>query len=198
MRKMLVIGLTGGIACGKTTIAEMLKEFAHAQIIDADKIAKVCMQVNKPAYKRVLELFGNEILDKNKKINSKSLAELVFKNKKMLNKLNAAVHPLVIAEIKKKISKSKAKIVVLDVPLLIEAELQNLCDVLVIVKASRQTQIKRLMQKGLSKQQAISRINSQIPLTEKLKIADYVIANGGSLEKTRMQVKRFLSSIGAK
>src|SRR3989344_4179808 len=179
---MLVIGLTSGIACGKSTVAKMLAKYANAQVLDADKIAKGEMHIGNPAYRKIIKIFGNKILNNNKTLNSKKLAEIVFKSKTALKKLNSAVHPFVIVEIKKRIKKSKSKIAVIDAPLLLEVKLQDLCDFIVVINASRRTQIKRLMRKGFSKQQVLMRIASQMPLNEKIKMADCVIDNDGTLE----------------
>ena len=192
---MLTIGLTSGIACGKTTVAKMLGKFANAQVIDADKIAKQGMDVGKPAYKKIARIFGAKVLNKNKTINSQKLSGIVFKNKIALKKLNSAVHPFVIAEIKAQIKKSKSKIVIIDAPLLLEAKLQNLCDIIVVANASRRTQIKRLMRKGFGRNEALARIASQIPLNEKLKMADCIIDNDGALENTKKQAKALAAII---
>lgn len=195
---MLIIGLTSGIACGKTTVAGLLSKYAHAQIIDADRIAKEQMRTGRPAYKKVMKIFvfGSAILNRNKAINYKKLSQIVFKNKSALKKLNSAVHPFVIAEIKRQIKNSKSEIVVIDAPLLLEAKLQNLCGLVVVVSASKQTQIKRVMRKGLSRKEALARIASQMPLNEKLKMADCVINNDGTLESTKKQAKALAAIIG--
>src|SRR3989338_1747840 len=192
---MLTIGLTSGIACGKTTVAKMLGKFANAQVIDADKIPKQGMDVGKPAYKKIARIFGAKVLNKNKTINSQKLSGIVLKNKIALKKLNSAVHPFVIAEIKAQIKKSKSKIAIIDAPLLLEAKLQDLCSLVGVVNASKETQIKRLMRKGFSKQEAIARINSQMPLNEKIKMADCVIDNDGALESTKEQAKALAAII---
>src|SRR3989338_5955880 len=192
---MLVIGLTSGIACGKSTVAKMLAKYANAQVLDADKIAKGEMHIGNPAYRKIIKIFGNKILNNNKTLNSKKLAEIVFKSKTALKKLNSAVHPFVIVEIKKRIKNSKSKFVVIDAPLLLEARLQDLCDLVVVVEASRRTQIKRLMRNGFSRKEAIARINSQMPLNEKIKMADCVIDNDGALESTKEQAKALAAII---
>ncbi len=192
---MLIIGLTSGIACGKTTVARMLARYAHARIIDADKIAKGQMRIGRPAYKKIAEIFGSAILNKNKTINSKKLAQIVFKSKTALKKLNSAVHPLVIAEIKAQIKKSDSEIAIIDAPLLLEVKLQNLCDLVVVIDAGRRTQIKRLMRRGFSRKEALARIASQMPLNEKIKMADCAIDNDGSLESAKRQAKALAAII---
>lgn len=192
---MFVIGLTSGIACGKTTVARLLAKYAHAQIIDADRIAKEQMRTGRPAYKKVIKIFGSAILNRNKAINYRKLSQIVFKNESALKKLNSAAHPYVIAEIKRQIKNSKSEIVVIDAPLLLEVKLQGLCDLVVVVNAGRRTQMKRLMRKGLGRKEAIARIASQMPLNEKLKMADCVINNDGALESTKKQAKALAAII---
>lgn len=190
----IIIGVTGSFGTGKTTVAKIFKDFG-ASVLDADKIAHQALKKDTVAYNRAVREFGKCILRKSGQIDRVKLARLVFRNKKSLNILCNIVHPVVLGRIKesiKKVSNSKKfSLVVIDAPLLIEAGLHNVVDYLIVVKTSRQTQIKRLTRKtGLSTDEIIRRIKCQMPLEEKIKIADYIIDNEGRTGDTRKIVKQ--------
>ena len=196
---MMIIGLTGGFASGKTTVAGMFKN-KLALVIDADCLAHQLMRPKTKIYNAIVKHFGREILAEGNKINRKKLAASVFKNKKELNRLVGIIHPAVITEVKKLIKKYKRqlpkKIVILDAPLLIESRLHLLADKLVVVKCSTATQIARAKAKmNLSRNEIISRINSQLPLYKKIKLADFTIDNEGSLSETKKQVLRIYKEL---
>jgi dephospho-CoA kinase len=189
---MLLAGLTGGIASGKTVVA---REFSRlgAYVIDADELARQVTQPGEPAWRRLVACFGNQILKSDQHINRMRLGELVFADKSLLAKLNEIVHPPVIQEEKRRIARIAERdheaIIVADVPLLIETGHHRQMDRVVVVTADRERQIQRLLARGLSKAQAEARIAAQLPLAEKLKYADFVIDNNGSLEQTYQQVR---------
>ncbi len=189
-RKKIILGVTGSFGSGKSTVAGIFKSYG-ALVIDADKIARRVSLPGGGAYKNIVRTFGEGILRKNKRIDRSKLAGIVFNNRALLRKLNEAVHPEVIRNIKKEIKKSGGKIVVLDAPLLIEAGLKGLADKLIVVKIDRQKQISRLFKKMRITKRAIrERIKAQLPLENKVRLADFVIDNNGSLEETRIQVKQ--------
>ncbi|HHY71219.1 MAG TPA: dephospho-CoA kinase [Thermoanaerobacterales bacterium] len=191
---MLVVGLTGGIASGKSTVSLLLKD-KGAVIIDADEIAKKTMLPGKPAWARTVNHFGEQILNDKKDIDRKKLANIVFADKKQLEVLNSFTHPKILEEIKKQLEyykKAGEKVVVLDVALLLELGLTEMVDEVWLVAVDEKTQLERLMarEKTLDKKQAMDRIRSQMPLKEKIKYAHRVIDNSRSIEITKIQIDK--------
>ena len=185
---MLVIGLTSSIGCGKTTVAGFFRELG-AKVIDADAIVHDLYRQDTALKKKLLAAFGSGIL-LHGAIDRKALAAIVFHDAKQLRTLNALVHPAVLARIRKEIESTRKKAVVLDVPLLVEASALRLVDKLVVVQCSLAQQLERVMHRlGLSREEALSRISAQLALKEKIKLADYVIDNGGSPRHTQRQVE---------
>ena len=193
---MLIVGLTGGIVSGKSTVARMFKQLG-ADTIDADNIARIIVQPGKKAWKNIVHYFGKEILKDNQEINRKELARIVFADKEKLEKLNNITHPEIMAIIKNKIEEMRSKgcvnatISIIEVPLLFEAGMEYMMDRIIVVYLNREEQIKRLhIRNNLTQEEAINRIDSQMSLEKKLKKADYVIDNSASLSHTRIQVKQ--------
>jgi len=187
--KKLVVGLTGTFGSGKSTVAGMFKALG-AKIVDADSIAHEVINPGTRVYKNIVGIFSRDILGKNNRIDRCKLAKIVFKNKGSLRRLEKIVHPAIIRDIKAGIKKIKSGIVVLDAPLLIEVGLADLADKLVVVKINQKEQISRIFKKtGLSRKHILERIKYQMPLKAKLALADFIIDNNGTIEKTRMQVK---------
>jgi dephospho-CoA kinase len=194
-KKRITLGLTGTFGSGKTTVAGIFASLG-AKIIDADKIAHRVIKPGSKAYKKIVATFGRGILKKNRAIDRRKLARVVFNNKGLLKKLNAIVHPEVIRIIKNKMKAAKAEVVVLDAPLLLEAGLKKAVDKIIVVKTNRDRQIKRIQNKmRLSKAEILKRIGFQIPLRVKAHLADFVIDNSGRLEKTRKQVRQIRRSL---
>ena len=194
--KVLIVGLTGGIVSGKSTVARMFKQLG-ADTIDADNIARIIVQPGKKAWKNIVHYFGKEILKDNQEINRKELARIVFADKEKLEKLNNITHPEIMAIIKNKIEEMRSKgcvnatISIIEVPLLFEAGMEYMMDRIIVVYLNREEQIKRLhIRNNLTQEEAINRIDSQMSLEKKLKKADYVIDNSASLSHTRIQVKQ--------
>ncbi|MGI6365010.1 MAG: dephospho-CoA kinase [Bacillota bacterium] len=190
--RAVVIGLTGGIACGKSTIAKILKRLG-AVIIDADKEAKRLLNPNGSAWTALVKEFGAEILNPDQSINRRRLGNMVFGNTEMLAKLNSITHPGVIKVISEKIQRyreeSRWPAIVLDAPLLFEVGAEKLVDVVWVVSVDRKTQIDRLMNRDkIDHIQALQRIEAQMPLAEKEARADAVINNIGSRRETREAV----------
>ena len=187
----LVIGLTGGIASGKSTVARLFRE-KGALILDADHIAHEVTAPGKPALKKVVSYFGPEILNKHGFLNRRRLARVVFNSPSKLKKLNSFIHPGVIKIIMDEVKKWKGKkVIVIDAPLLIEAGLLRKVDRLVVVSSSRATQLKRLVKRNrISLNEARMRISSQMPLKDKVKLADEVISGEISLKELRVRVNQ--------
>ena len=175
---MKIIGLTGGIACGKSTISEMLKELG-ARIIDADQISHELTAPGGEGLPVIRKAFGDFVFYPDGTLNRCTLSEIVFRNVDERQKLNAALHPLITARIDQEIDicrKMGALLVVLDVPLLFEAGLEDMADVTVCASAPQAVQLERLRTRnGLSPEQSMHRIQSQLPLAEKESRSDLVI-----------------------
>ncbi|MDR9791626.1 MAG: dephospho-CoA kinase [Bacillaceae bacterium] len=195
----MIIGLTGGIASGKSTVSEMLKK-RGIPVIDADLIAREVVEVGKKAYTEIVNAFGKEILNEDLTINRARLGSIVFQNEDKRKKLNSIVHPEVRLEMKRRqeqLISEGAKAVVLDIPLLFESNLKHLVDKVIVVYTGEKNQLERLMKRNnFSKEEALSRINAQMPLKEKVKFADAVINNDGTLEETEQQLENILMNWG--
>lgn len=196
---MLVVGLTGGIASGKSTVSLLLKK-KGAVIIDADEIAKQIMQPGEPAWIKVVNHFGQQIINEKQDIDRRKLADIVFSDKKQLELLNSFTHPEILKEIKERLQcykMSQKKVIVLDAALLMEVGLHKIVDEVWVVAVDEKVQLDRLMfrEKNLDVKQAMDRIKSQMPLKEKLKYAHRVIDNSGSIEDTKIQVDKIWREI---
>lgn len=194
MNDVLIVGLTGGLATGKTTIAKIFNTLG-AVIIDADKIAREVVEPYSPAWEKIKEYFGTKILNDDLTINRKLLADLIFNNETHRRKLNEITHPIIIQRIKEEIEKirknGKGKIIIIDAPLLIEAGMISMVDKIIVVTAEETTQIKRVMQRdNLSKYAAKKRISAQMPLSEKVKLADFVINTDCHKTELEKEVKK--------
>ncbi|WP_339191272.1 dephospho-CoA kinase [Bacillus sp. FSL K6-1003] len=192
----LVIGLTGGIASGKSTVANMLID-KGITVIDADIIAKQAVERGMPAYRQIIDEFGEDILLENGDIDRRRLGALVFTNEQKRLALNSIVHPAVREEMLKRRDESIANqetFVVLDIPLLFESKLESLVDKIIVVSVTKELQLERLIKRNqLTEEEALSRIRSQMPLEEKVSRADNVIDNSGTLEETKQQLEEILS-----
>jgi dephospho-CoA kinase len=191
---MLNVGLTGGIACGKSTVAGMFRQ-RGALLIDFDELAHAVQEPDRPAWREIVRRFGPEILKADRTIDRRKLGEIVFADREKLDLLNRLVHPAVFEEWQRRIGEIRGAqpdaVVLSDVPLLIEAGLQPLFDLVLLVYAPPEEQLRRLMlRSGLSREEALQRLASQLPIGEKIPRADIVIPNGGSLEATREAVER--------
>jgi dephospho-CoA kinase len=193
--KKFVIGVTGIFGSGKSTVSNILKSYG-LKIIDADKIAHKYLLPGTKTYTKILGYFGRGILKENSRIDRKKLGELVFNNRKLLQKLNSIVHPKIISDIREGIRKSREKMVVLDAPLLIESGLKKIVDDLIVVIIERDELIRRLAKKAaLKRSEIIKRIKSQIPQKEKSRFANFIIDNSGTIRETKKQVKKIMKKI---
>jgi len=196
MNQVLVVGLTGGLATGKTTIAKIF-HLLGAIIIDADKIAREVVKPHSYSWQKIKDYFGTQILNPDMTINRKILADLVFNHEPYRMKLNEITHPEIISQIKQEIKKAQRlslkdqrSIVIIDAPLLIEAKMSSLVEQIIVVTAKETTQIKRVMKRDhLSKDTAKNRIAAQMPLSEKVKLADFVINTDCSKTELKEKVK---------
>lgn len=198
--KKKIIGITGGIATGKSTFSDILKEMNY-RIIDADKIAKDSMKKGGKSYNKTVSYFGNRILQEDGQVDRKALGNLVFNNPKLLKALNEITHPDIFQEIKNQIEESSRDLIFLDIPLLFEEYdriLEYGIDVheIWLVYTDRNTQIDRLMERdSLSKAEAIRRIDSQLSIDIKRDRADRVILNLESIDKFKAEIDLLLKEI---
>lgn len=188
---MQVIGLTGGIATGKSTVCAIL-ENAGAVIIDADRIARKLVKKNLPAYRQIVDTFGKSILLPDGEINRTALGDLIFNDPRKKQLLNKIVHPQVGKETDRQLKRIEKNnphaLVILDIPLLLESGLHKNLSEVIVVYTPEHIQINRLMQRDhISQENALARIRSQMPIEEKKKLATIVIDNSGMLEDTRKQ-----------
>jgi len=185
-----VIGLTGNIATGKSVVARMLERLG-AMAIDADALAHEVMGKGPPIWQAVVNEFGEGILCRDGSIDRKKLGDIVFADEAALRRLEAIVHPAVIAHTEELIESSQKPVVVVEAIKLIEAGMDRACDALWVVTCRKEQQLARLVeQRGLTEGEARQRIEAQPPQEAKLALADVVIDNSGSLEETWRQVKR--------
>ena len=188
-----IIGLTGSLGSGKSTVARMFAVFG-AQIIDADKIAHQQMQPGTRCFRLIVKMFGKDILTSGR-INRKKVAAQVFRDPKKLRKLERIIHPavrkIILLKIKQYKRDKRNKAVVIDVPLLFEAKLNNYVDRSIVVKANKTVQIARAVKLlGITKAEAQRRIKAQMPLRQKIRLADMIIDNNATLTQTQKQVKQ--------
>lgn len=193
----IIVGITGGIACGKTTVSELLAD-KGAIPINADEIGHQLLKSDSPVIDELVDTFGTEILEDTGDVSRKKLGAIVFTDKSAREQLNVILHPLIIqrsrAHAKQLVQEDPSCVVLLDAPLLIEAGAHDTVDIIVVVTASRETQLKRILERGeaqnrpLSEAEAQSRIDSQMPFSEKVTYADVVIENEGSVEELQKQV----------
>jgi dephospho-CoA kinase len=193
---MIIVGLTGSVGTGKSTVTDFFRELG-AYIIDWDELAKELVHPRLKAWKEIVEYFGKDLLSEDLTINSQKLAQIVFADKEKLEKLNQIVHPEVFREDEKITNEIKNldpdAVIIKDIPLLFEVAHPIFVDKVVVVAASEQTQLRRSEEKGISREDAQSRIKFQLPLEEKIKSADFVINNDGPLEETKRQVEEIYS-----
>lgn len=194
-----VIGLTGSIASGKSTVSLMFDDFG-IPVIDADKLSREAVKPGQPALAEIVRVFGEEMLLEDGTLDRKRLGKVVFSDDEKRKQLNEIVHP----EIRRLMTnrrdayvKKGEKAVVLDIPLLFESKLESYVEKIIVVYADRETQLRRLMERdGYTEREAEGRIKVQIPVKEKAELADAVINNNGSKHETYEQLQRILQNWG--
>jgi len=190
------IGLTGGIASGKTTIGKYLSNLKKIEILNADQIAKQFLLSETKSYKQIIKHFGNRIIDfssPKKEIQTKILKEIIFKNPTEKIWLENIIHPLVKDNIKNKYTKMNAQCLILEIPLLYEANFTDLCTEIWYIKCSQKVQLKRLMSRDkISEQEALRIINSQSNDIDKEKLSDVVIHNDGDHDLWKRKINQLI------
>lgn len=195
----IVIGLTGSIASGKSTISAMFEDYA-IPVIDADKLAREVVEPGEKALEKIVEAFGEEILAENGTLNRKKLGSIIFANEEKREQLNYIVHPAVRKRMTSKrdrLISDGERAVVLDIPLLFESELTHYVDKTMVVYVTEKTQLKRLRDRDhITEKEAMQRINAQISVEKKASMADAVINNNGSVDNSRRELQEQLTLWG--
>jgi dephospho-CoA kinase len=196
---MILVGLTGSVATGKSTVAKMLKQYG-AVVIDADQLARDVVKPGKPAWRAIVTLFGKTVLNPDRSLDRQALGSIVFRNRTKRRQLERIIHPRVAREqqrLVRRIAKRKPHAVIIyEVPLLFEAGVDRRVDEIIVVTADRETQIVRLTKRNnLSRTEALRRIRSQMPLAKKIQQADYVLNGTLPRPSLRKQVGQLFKSL---
>lgn len=194
---MKVIGLTGGIASGKSTLTNILKKRFNYIVIDADQLARQAVEVGSPGLEKIINVFGEGVLTETGELNRSKLGEIIANDELARKKLNAIVHPEVQKIYDQEIRFYKnmgIPAVFYDCPLLFEANLQSTVDKTILVVADKEMRIKRIMERdGLNREQAQRRIDMQMPDEEKIRLADIIVDNNGSLDDLLISLNMYFS-----
>lgn len=191
---MILVGLTGGVATGKSTVAGMFQR-CGALVIDADALAHAVVEPGKPAWRAIVKTFGKTVLNPDRTLNRQALGAIVFRNRAKLRRLEQIIHPRVARE-QTRLARQAARhnpktVVIYDVPLLFEAGIDKRVDTIIVVTADRETQIARLKKRnGFTRAEAIRRIRSQLPLRNKAAAADYLLDGTTARSRLLTLVKR--------
>jgi len=195
---MHIYGLTGGIACGKSTVSAMFADLG-ARIIDADQVARDVVRPGSDGLREVVRAFGEEVLNPDGTLDRTTLGKVVFGDEKRRKQLNGILHPRIGLETARRLNEERTKgtaHLIYDAALLVETGQTKFGEKLVVVRADAETQIARLMTRdGITREDALQKIRSQIPVDEKAKLADFVIDNSGTIETTRQQVEKVWSEL---
>ena len=200
-RRFLLVGLTGGIATGKSTVSEILRQLG-CEIIDADRLARDVVEPEQPAWKQIVAEFGGGVVTAEGALDRKKLGAIVFADPERRKRLEAITHPAIRARFQARLDELAAQgfagIVVFDAPVMIESGTYKNMDRLVVVVTDDATQAARLQERdGTDEAQGRRKIASQMPLAEKAKLADYVIDNSGDREATAAEVRRVFAALMA-
>ena len=192
----MIIGLTGSIASGKSTISAMLKEKGFP-IIDADLVARLVVEPGMTTLLEIERVFGQKVLNADGTLNRDALGQIIFHDAAKRKQLNDLMHPAIRAEMirqRDELLGNGQTNLIMDIPLLFESRLQHFVDEILVVSVTEETQLQRLMERNsLSKEEAKARIQSQLPISEKEKGADAVIYNNGSIEESEEQLERIIA-----
>lgn len=190
-----IIGLTGGIACGKSTVSNYLENIYKIPVLDADIYAREAVEKGSEILERIFARYGRKVKTEDNSLNRQQLGEIIFNNPEEKIWLESQIHPYVRECFKRHLEQLEAPIVVFSIPLLFEAKLTYLVTEIWVISCSFEQQIQRLMTRNnLTREQAIARINNQMPLAEKIALADLVLDNSGDLEALYTQIDRAISS----
>jgi dephospho-CoA kinase len=198
---MILVGLTGGIATGKSTVANLFKRFG-ATVIDADQLARDVVRPGKPAWREIVKFFGEGVLLPDRTIDRHALGSIVFHNRRKLRRLERIIHPRVAREQQRLardiVRRAPDAIIIYEVPLLFEAGVHRRVDKIIVVTADRETQVARLKRRdGLTRRQAFQRISSQMPLAQKTRRADVVLDGTKTKSLLSKEIRRLVRDLRA-
>lgn len=192
----IVIGITGGIATGKTTVTDYLAQKYQFPVIDADVLAREAVAINTHIYNLIIRRYGEQISLNNGDLDRQKLAEIIFNNQQEKVWLESLIHPFVSDKITEKISNISNSVIILSVPLLFEANMTDLTSIIWVVYCDLSQQLMRLQTRNnLDRRGALMRINSQMSLSEKIKKADFILDNNGNKEQLYQQIDREILTI---
>jgi len=190
-----IIGITGGIASGKSNVSNICKELGY-KVIDSDTISRDLSKKGGPLYKAIIERFGTDFLTDDEELDRKKLARLVFNNTAMKSVMDKISHPIIVDEIKNQIREINDGLIFIDIPLLFEAKLEYLCDKIICVFLRKKLQVERLMARdGIDEDYALAKIHSQMDLYMKKELSDFVIDSSGDFLETKKQVINVINEI---
>ena len=192
---MKIVGLTGGISSGKSTVSSYLKQL-KIPVIDADEVARKVVEPNSQGAREIRKTFGSDVFEEDGSLNRQKLGSLIFSNAENRQKLDDLLQPLIKIMILDEIEEYRQKgenMIVLDLPLLFEKQYEELCEDIIVVYISKELQLERLMRRNqYTKQEALSRIDSQLSIEEKRKRATVLLANQGTIQQLYHQVEQWL------
>jgi len=196
---MILVGLTGGVATGKSTVAKIFKR-CGAVVIDADELARRVVEPGKPAWRDIVKLFEKTVFNPDRSLDRQALGSIVFRNRAKLRQLEHIIHPRVAREqqqlVRRVAKRNPHAVVIYEVPLLFEAGVNKRVDQTIVVTADRETQISRLTKRNsLSRAEALRRIRSQMPLAKKIQQADHVLNGTLPRPSLRKQVGQLFKSL---
>lgn len=191
----MILGLTGGIATGKSLVSDYFKSKGYP-VIDSDQVSRQVVEAGSLGLSQVADHFGSHILFENGELDRKKLGQLIFSDSEKRKELNAIMHPLIRSEVLKQLNQLKKEgydLIVLDLPLLFESSYEDQVDQVMVVHINKDLQLKRLMKRNdLSQREALQRIHSQMPLEEKMKKSQVLIDNSGTKKETFQQINTWL------
>ena len=192
---MKIVGLTGGISSGKSTVSSYLKQL-KIPVIDADEVARKVVEPNSQGAREIRKTFGSDVFEEDGSLNRQKLGSLIFSNAENRQKLDELLQPLIKIMILDEIEEYRQKgenMIVLDLPLLFEKQYEELCEEIIVVYVPRELQLERLMKRNqYTKQEALSRIDSQLSIEEKRKRATVLLDNQGTIQQLYQQVEQWL------
>ncbi len=183
----LVVGLTGGMGCGQTTVAKLFEKWG-ARVLNADRVAKQVVDEDEEVKRELEKAFGKKIFYRNRRLNRKLLARIVFEDEAKTRRLNRIIHPRMVSRIIEKIEQARETgrypIIAIDAALLYELNLEHMFDTMIVVSSKMQNRIRRIQERDrLSEREIIHRIQRQLPIEDKMRWADFVIENNGTLQE---------------